>query len=204
MSNIEIKQSDNNITDSMTTHSYIVTYKGEKFTPLNPDPMQIHIEDIAHALSLMCRANGHIDYFFSIAQHSMNCAIEAKARGYSAHMQLACLIHDASEAYISDITRPVKQYLLDYKLIERRLQDTVYKRFLGTVLKEEETELVQDIDNDMLLCEFDALMRTKKVFNTVPKLSSNPSFKYKSHADAEKDFLRVYYGIMHAGLIQGK
>jgi len=204
MSNHEIKQNNKNITDSTPTHSYILTFKGEKFTPLNPDPMQIHIEDIAHALSLMCRANGHIDYFFSVAQHSMNCAIEAKARGYSAHMQLACLIHDASEAYISDITRPVKQYLLDYKLIERRLQDTIYKRFLGTVLNEEESELVQAVDNDMLMCELNALMRTNKVFNKVPKLFSNASFKYKSHADAEKDFLRVYYGIMHAGLIQGK
>ena len=182
----------------------IVTFMGEKFTPLDPDINQIHIEDIAHSLSLMCRANGHIDYFFSIAQHSINCANEAKARGYTARLQLACLIHDASEAYISDITRPVKLYLTEYKEIEKRLQDVLYTRFLGAVLPESEFALVDQIDNDMLVCEFDALMKKTKVYDAVPKLVSTPSFDYRDQKEVETEFLKVYYGIMHAGLILGK
>lgn len=183
---------------------HIVTYSGEKFTPLDPDINKIHIEDIAHSLSLLCRANGHIDYFFSIAQHSINCANEAKARGYTARIQLACLIHDASEAYISDITRPVKRYLTEYKGIEKRLQDVIYTRFFGDVLPDDEFVLMDDIDNDMLVNELDVLMTGKKIYDEIPKLHSTPSFLYKPQIEAETEFLKVYYGIMHAGLIQGR
>jgi len=183
---------------------YIVTFIGEKFTPTTPDVKKIHIEDIAHSLSLMCRANGHIDYFFSIAQHSINCAAEAKARGFTTRVQLACLIHDASEAYISDVTRPVKQYLNDYKRIEKKLQKTIYKKFLGKSLAEEEQLQVDTVDDEMLVCEIDALMRKKKIFSSIPKLYSYPSFEYRNQIEVETEFLKVYYGIMHAGLIQGK
>jgi len=183
---------------------HIVTFKGEEFTPLDPNIEQIHIEDIAHSLSLLCRANGHIDYFFSIAQHCINCANEAKARGFSARVQLACLIHDASEAYISDITRPVKLYLTEYKAIEKRLQDVIYIRFLGAALPEEEFSQMNQIDDDMLACELDALMKNKEVFKIIPKLSSKPSFNYRSQTEVETEFLKVYYGIMHAGIVQGR
>jgi len=183
---------------------HIVTYKGEQFTPLDPDINQIHIEDIAHSLSLMCRANGHVDYFYSIAQHSINCANEAKARGHSARVQLVCLIHDASEAYISDITRPVKVYLPEYKEIEKRLQDVIYIRFLGEALSEDESMIMNQIDNEMLVTEFDVLMKNRKIFNVVPKLISEHSFEYREHSEVETEFLKVYYGIMHAGLILGR
>ena len=183
---------------------HIVTYSGESFTPLKPDINKIHIEDIAHSLSLMCRANGHIDYFFSVAQHSVNCANEAKARGHSARVQLACLLHDASEAYISDITRPVKYYLSEYKKIEKQLQDTIYTKFLGAALPEDEFSQMNQIDNDMLACEFDALKKNIKIYNNVPKLRSTPSFEYRNQAEVETEFLKIYYGILHAGLIQGK
>jgi len=183
---------------------YIITYKGEEFTPLDPDINQIHIEDIAHSLSLMCRANGHIDFFFSIAQHSINCANEAKARGQNPRVQLVCLLHDASEAYISDITRPVKHYLSEYKLIEKNLQDVIYKKFLGDLLTEEDFAVMNRIDNDMLICEFDALMSKRKLFTQIPKLTGTPSFEYRPQTEVETEFLKTYYGIMHAGLIQGK
>jgi len=183
---------------------HIVTFKGEHFTPLDPDINQIHIEDIAHSLSLLCRANGHIDYFFSIAQHSINCAAEAKARGYTARVQLACLLHDASEAYISDITRPVKYYLTEYKVIEKKLQDIIYTKYLGEPLPEEEYNLMKQIDNDMLISELNTLMKNKKVFDKIPSLKSSPSFDSKTHQEIETEYLKIYYGILHAGIIQGK
>jgi len=183
---------------------HIVTYKGEHFTPLEPDINQIHIEDIAHSLSLLCRANGHIDYFFSIAQHAINCALEAKSRGYTARVQLACLLHDASEAYISDITRPVKYYLTEYKEIEKRLQDVIYEKYLGAPLPEDEFTLMNQIDNDMLICELNALMNGKRIFDKIPTLKSSPSFECKNQQEIETEFLKLYYGILHAGIIQGK
>ncbi len=100
------------------TNATITTYSGIHFTPASPRPEDISIYDIAHALSLLCRANGHFHEFFSVAAHAINCAEEAKARGYSPRVCLACLLHDASEAYLSDITRPVKAILPIYLEIE--------------------------------------------------------------------------------------
>jgi len=185
-------------------HQHIVTYMNEEFVPIAPDMDKIHIEDIAHALSLLCRANGHIESFFSIARHSLNCTAEAKARGYTARVQLACLIHDASEAYISDITRPVKSYLEEYKVIEKRLQDAIYTKYLGAPLDGDEFELMDSIDNDMLVSEFAALKKDKKLFDYVPKLYSEPVFESSNFKEVESTFLKTYYGIMHAGIVQGR
>ena len=92
----------------------MTTYSGSKFDPMQMTPGDVYIEDIAHALSLLCRGGGQLTYFYSVGQHSLNCAAEAKARGWSERQQLACLLHDASEGYISDIIRPVKIYLTNY------------------------------------------------------------------------------------------
>ena len=59
------------------------TYTGNKIDPMNMTASDISIQDIAHALSLTCRGGGHVSYFFSVAQHSINCMNEAKARGWS-------------------------------------------------------------------------------------------------------------------------
>ena len=83
--------------------SEIMTYTKKMFDPLCPDAELIDIEDIAHALSMLCRANGHFKSFYSVAQHSINCMKEARASGYSGRIQLGCLLHDASEAYLSDV-----------------------------------------------------------------------------------------------------
>ena len=83
----------------------ICTFTNVVMYPLNPRKEDFRISDIAHALSLMTRANGHFLHFYSVAQHCLNCSYEAEARGYSRRMQLALLLHDASEAYLSDVTR---------------------------------------------------------------------------------------------------
>ena len=77
----------------------ITTYTGIHFDPLAPTPEGLEIRDIAHALSLLCRGNGHVQTFFSVGQHCIHCALEAQARGMSRRVVLACLLHDASEAY---------------------------------------------------------------------------------------------------------
>ena len=91
--------------------SVMNTYSGQKFDPMKIAPEDVYLEDIAHALSLVCRGGGQIRWFYSVGQHSINCAHEALARGWSDRMALACLLHDASECYISDIIRPVKVHL---------------------------------------------------------------------------------------------
>ena len=133
---------------------YILTYTITKFFPLQPVAADIHIEDIAHALSLMTRANGHFKHFFSVAKHSINCYKEAKARSYSKRIQLGCLLHDASESYISDLTRPVKAQILEYYEIEEKLQSMIYGKFALGDLTEEETRIIKEIDDTLLYYEF--------------------------------------------------
>lgn len=107
--------------------SCITTYTGKNFDPLDVDESLLDIKDIAHALSLMCRGNGHVQHFYSVAQHSLACAKEAKERGYSKEIILGCLFHDASEAYLSDVTRPIKKELTYYLEVEDVLPNVAVK-----------------------------------------------------------------------------
>lgn len=161
---------------------YIRTHSGVKFYPMDPDPIGILIEDIAHALPLLCRANGHFPHFYSVAQHSINCAREAMARGESDRVHLACLLHDGSEAYLSDVTRPVKEYLPLYVECETVLQDMIYKKFLGSTLSERESKLVEEIDDAILHFEFKH-MTGELIFDPEPTVLSNPFLEF---ADVEK------------------
>ena len=122
----------------------IKTYSGIMFDPLNPREELIRIGDIAHALSMLCRANGHFKSFYSVGQHCINCAKEAEGRGYSDRVVLACLLHDGAEAYVSDIIRPVKVLLENFDEIETRFQEAIYAHFgLGDLTEEERHEYIQ-------------------------------------------------------------
>lgn len=161
------------------------------FDPLHPDTSLIEIEDIAHALSMLCRANGHFRTFYSVGQHSINCMKEADARGYTRRVQLACLLHDASEAYLSDVTRPVKQELPRYKEIEAPLQDTIWGKFLDAPLNAQETTQVFQIDDAILAHEFLALMDTP-LMDPTPEIQSKPEFTFMGFTQCEQEFIRIF------------
>ena len=171
--------------------SYILTYKKKEFYPLTPKVEDIDIEDIAHALSLLCRANGHFKHFYSVAQHSLNCAREAIARGYSKRVVLGCLLHDGSEAYLADITRPVKKHLHKYLEIEDVLQGEIFEKWLPS-LSEDEKKLIFEIDDAILFYEFVELFG-EKIFDYTPTLKSNPNFELVEFLTVEKDFLSLFY-----------
>ena len=192
---------------------YIRTSSGVKFYPLNPDPQGILIEDIAHALSLLCRGNGHVKVFFSVGQHCIHCAKEAEQRGYSTRLILACLLHDASEAYLSDITRPVKQHLQDYCRYEEHLLEVIYKKFLGSPLSQEEQKLVKIIDDDMLYYDLRDLLNesvgelvNKSVSGqeprTAPVMYSSFSYKERPFKEVEEEYLSLFRKYSDA-LLQG-
>ncbi len=171
--------------------SRIMTCSHKMFDPLNPEPELIDIDDIAHALSMLCRANGHFRSFYSVGMHCINCAREAMARGYSQKVQLGCLLHDGSEAYLSDVTRPVKEELPKYLEIEEPLQDAIWLKYLGEPLTDEETRLVFLIDDHILENEFPALMGAK-LKETVPELASKPQFRFESFLATEREFLSLF------------
>lgn len=171
--------------------SSIKTYTGVMFDPLNPNLELIDILDIAHALSMLCRANGHFRSFYSVGQHCINCMKEAAARGYSERVQLACLLHDASEAYLSDVTRPVKQELPRYLEIEKPLQDAIWLKYLGNPLSREEYAQVFEIDDVMLYHEFLSLMDTR-LWDSEPRIYSAPRFAFMEFADCRELFLHFF------------
>ncbi len=163
------------------------TFSGRRFDPLMMTPEDVALEDIAHALSLLCRGGGQLKYFYSVGQHCINCMKEAKARGWSKRMQLACLIHDASEAYISDIIRPVKVRLSNYMEIEERIMDKIWRRFGLDDLTEEENRRWKQIDDDVLKLELMVLIEGEE--NAVcEELCSCPDLSERPWRDVEEEF----------------
>lgn len=104
--------------------SFMQTFSGASFTPAEPNPDTIHIEDIANALARQCRYGGHCLKFYSVAEHC--CHVSDKA---SLVYKLSGLMHDASEAYLVDIPRPVKPLLQNYYAVEDKLMRVISKKF---------------------------------------------------------------------------
>ena len=173
------------------SRDYIITYTKRKFNPIVPTEEDIVIEDVAHALSLLSRAGGHSEQFYSVAQHCINCTYEALARGYSERIQLACLLHDASEAYIGDVTRPFKKHLLYYLEVEERLQASIWHILGVTRLTEAEEEKVYEIDDAMLYHEFLQLM-DESISEKKARLKAQPNFSERYFKEVEQEFLLLY------------
>jgi len=156
---------------------WIETYSGKKFHILNPRPEEIDIVDIAHAEANQCRFTGHVKNFYSVAEHSHYVSLLCKPEN-----ALKGLLHDASEAYISDISRPLK-YCTGigpiYKEIEKKISDVIYAKF---GLEPDEPADVKNADNVMLITEKVQLLNdevswfddsTKSTWNGVSPLSVN-------------------------------
>ena len=176
----------------MTEH--ILTYSKIEFRPLEPVAEDIRIEDIAHSLSMLCRANGHYGEFYSVGAHCLNCYDEAVARRESPRVKMACLLHDATEAYISDVTRPVKRYLEQYQDIENKLADVIYERFLGSKLTSYEAATVKLIDDAMLYYEF-LEFGAHKLLDEPPYVAATPDFYKGDMKQVERQYLEIFNAI---------
>lgn len=105
-------------------NSSIETYSGKFFEVMDPQVDQIELYDIAHALSMLCRFGGHCEAFYSVAEHSVLVSLLV-----SPENALAALLHDASEAYLVDIPRPVKPFLENYKIMENAILEKIAEKF---------------------------------------------------------------------------
>lgn len=104
--------------------SLIITLTGKHFNFRNISPESICIDDIAGALSNICRFTGHLPEFYSVAQHSIHCSYLVPAEN-----ALEALLHDAAEAYCSDINSPLKALLPDYQAIESCVEAVIRAKF---------------------------------------------------------------------------
>ncbi len=139
-------------TDGEIKMTWIQTHTGKAFDLLNPSPDDICIEDIAHALSMICRFNGHCHNFYSVAEHSILVS-------FCVHGSLALegLLHDAAEAYIGDMVSPLKNSipLEPYREIEHDVRYVISEKFgLATSVP----RAVKEVDQRMLATERDQLM----------------------------------------------
>ena len=146
---------------------YIRTFTGLKFRHINPLPEDVCIEDIAHHLANICRFSGACRSFYSVAEHSWRvsyiCNYENALWG---------LLHDASEAYCSDLPHPLKYAhgLEGYRGYERLAMDAVCQKF---DLPLDEPLDVKEADRIMLATEGRDLMDSRVTWGTAQPLSGN-------------------------------
>lgn len=148
----------------------IRTNSGIYMNVFEPTLDMIDINDIAHALSALPRFGGHLNKFYSVAQHSVMCAMRVN----SIEDKRAALMHDASEAYMLDIPTPIKAKLPDYKIYEANLMAKIAEKFSFEFPLSKE---VKRVDEEMLHLEWDMLVINQhKLFHCLTSEMAKQSF----------------------------
>lgn len=139
--------------ENLYTPGCIRTYTGKYISPIDILPEQVDLIDIAHALSMQCRFGGHTKEFFSVAQH---CVFVSR-RFADKKLNLAGLLHDAAEAYIIDLPKPIKELLPDYNKMEERVMWAVAEHF---GLSKSHFDAVKHADKEALEYEWENIVVT--------------------------------------------
>lgn len=103
---------------------YVSTFLGNRFFLTNPRIDDVAIEDIAHGLAYQCRFNGQTRVFYSVAQHSLMVMSLVPEK-----LQFSALLHDAAEAYLGDMVKPLKNLFPEFSVIEARVMAIIGHRF---------------------------------------------------------------------------
>jgi len=131
--------------------TWIETQSGVRFELSDPDPDSVALCDITHALGKLCRYTGHTSRFYSVAEHSIHVASLVPEE-----LRLAALLHDAAEAYIGDLSTPLKMLISEtgplLKVTENKILSAVWKKF-GISLTAENLIVIHEADIRVLLAE---------------------------------------------------
>lgn len=166
---------------------WFATYSGHLIRPIELEPKDVRIGDIAHALSLQCRFAGHCREFYSVAQHSV---LVSRAAGEYA---LWGLLHDAAEAYLVDIPRPVKHCLTGYKELEARIMEAIA---VALGLRGDCPGVVRFLDKRMLAAELRDLFSPAEAW---PDLGVEPwpeTVEPWRADEAEREFLARFNAVI--------
>jgi hypothetical protein len=132
----------------------IETYTGGRFRPFDPRPADVELLDIAAGLAHTCRFGGHCRRFYSVAQHSLHVSHEFNGP----RLQLLALLHDAGEAYVGDIPRPVKAELDGVESVEGAIREAIWAALGVDPPTAEEWRRVMAADDRLLAYEADRLL----------------------------------------------
>lgn len=170
---------------------WMQTYSGKQFWPLDPRPEDIDIVDIAAALSKLNRYGGHTVKFYSVAEHCVLMTRAARAGGFSNDICFQILMHDASEAYLSDVIRPIKPYLDNYAEIETNLMRVIARRFR---FEWPPSDVVKVFDNAILVDEMQQAMCKPPApwFGDNPPRPLGVTLKFWSPTCAATEFLHEF------------
>lgn len=175
--------------ENLNAYRSIRTISGKYVNVFEPDPETITIEDIAHALSNQCRFGGHLPRFYSVAQHSVLCwEIADELDKFDA------LMHDASEAYLLDIPKPIKVELADYNRIEDNLMRLIANKFGFNYPK---SHGVEKVDHILLEWEWNVIMleNLNAGFNEIkcmtPRQASNAFLKAFNKEVSKRNFIEI-------------
>lgn len=174
----------------VNTPDAIFTFSGIFIRPLAPDPKAIRIEDIAHALANQCRWTGHVARFYSVAEHSLGVASLVPEP-----LRLNALLHDASEAYLADLARPIKkaQGLGEvYLQVEEKLEAAIAERFEIDTAPLDHAE-VKYADEQMLWAEAKLLLPRLGTMLPEPGQQALDLVRCLKPEKAEERFMRAFY-----------
>lgn len=136
---------------------WLETYTGIKFYPLDPRPEEVEIEDVAHALSNICRFNGHTKWFYPVSAHCVNLAYLVEAHNFNKQFQLFALLHDAAEAYICDFPAPIKKTNSTYVFMEWEILNAIFEKYNVPPMNEQEQAIITYFDKALLRLEAEQL-----------------------------------------------
>lgn len=169
------------------------TFTGLAFYPMDPHLDDINIEDISHALSMLCRYGGHTDRFYSVAEHCVHVS-----RMVEPEFALWGLLHDATEAYMGDLIRPLKRAMPNYVEFEENLMSYIcYKFKLDAVMP----ECVKKADTHVLVNERAALMKdAPQSWFAIENMEPHPDIKIEGWSPevARFEYLKRFEELTYA------
>lgn len=146
----------------------VETYTGGGFDLFDPDPADVRLPDVAAGLAHTCRFGGHCRHYYSVAQHSLYVSRELPAE--DVRLQVFGLFHDAGEAYVGDVPRPLKARLETFERIEDRVRDAVWTALGVDPPTDEEWERVMAADDRLLAYEANRILEDGAWADSSPDL----------------------------------
>lgn len=171
---------------------WMQTFTGKKWFVTDPHPDDVEIRDIAHGLSMVCRFAGHCRVFYSVAEHSVRVARLVEACGGTPEEALWGLLHDAAEAYLGDMVRPLKVSMTAYREHEARHEGVILKGLGVAAPTTEARKLVKTTDDILLVTEQRDLMGVPPEAWSVQAEPLDVTIEPWTATQAEAEFLARY------------